>query len=369
MAIHREFADWYRAAAVAPPVDLLEARWRAVEPLAENLDRSQLVALLQIYADQNAGSTKSVPEFVDKAFREQDPSFPSRDNWEEIRVLAGAVLRQVLENDDGIAVSAAQGIVAVSFGSRLERLATTDHIAAARRYLAKKSESLREVKGAPFIKSSALTKERYEELMPTAAFAANSLNGIRDPLFDAMTDQANRANAAIQQLSTRLWRVIEAQREELNMLWWLQTRVSRDLNQPFENLASTVASIVFAAELADLTAFIPGPVAASALLSSALVLAQRPPEDLTVVNAVNAVPRDWRETRAASMVEEKAVLELCPILFAIVRSLDTEGANEWLPVFKKQCNVRIDQLLQPDQIANQLYAERLFIKSLPASKT
>src|SRR5258708_4145125 len=127
MAIHKDFADWYRAASLTPAVDLLEARWRGVEAAAGALNALGPGELLRLHARQPQAGYKA-PEFLDAAFRREDASFPNRDNTEELRVLAGAILRQVFEANGPLAVISALGLVSSSFGSRRQTVATPDHV-------------------------------------------------------------------------------------------------------------------------------------------------------------------------------------------------------------------------------------------------
>jgi hypothetical protein len=365
MTVHKDFADWYRAASVTPSAELLDARWKGVEALASTLDGPTLSILLKLYAVRPGAGYKA-PEFLDAAFRGHDSTFPNRDNSEELRVLAGAILRQAVEIDGRTATSAALGIVSSSFGSRRETLPSLDHLWAAEEYLANKGGAVREIKTVPQVRATQMTKEKFEELMPAAIFSAGALPAIRDPLLNTFADHTNRNNLALGQLNTSLWRVIQAQREELNMLWWLQTKASRDLEQPFSKIARPQASIVLPMELADLTIFLPGPSAVLGLIVAALELTPIVATDATAAEAVNAAPRDWRERRVAQLQPD--VAELCPISLALARSLDTDGTTEWLPVFRKQCDVKIEVPAKLADIATQLYNERLFLRALAELK-
>jgi hypothetical protein len=101
MAIHKDFADWYRAASVTPSAELLDARWKGVEVLAATLDATGLVTLLKLHAVRPQAGYK-VPEFLDAAFRAEDPTFPIRDHIEELRILSGAIVRQTMETSSNL---------------------------------------------------------------------------------------------------------------------------------------------------------------------------------------------------------------------------------------------------------------------------
>lgn len=361
MAIHKDFADWYRAASVTPSAELLDARWKGVEVLAATLDATGLVTLLKLHAVRPQAGYK-VPEFLDAAFRAEDPTFPIRDHIEELRILSGAIVRQTMETSSNLAISAALGLMSSSFGSRRQTVATPDHVASAREYLAHKGSAVRDIGAAPSSKIASIRKERFDELMPPNFFVANQTPQMRDPLFNTFTEESLRFSKSFDSFGAAIWRIAQIQREELNMLWWLQTKVSRDLRVPFSELEDRQAAIVLPKELADLTVFLPGPAAILGMILASLELTRTGGVELSVAGAVNSTPRDWREKLNA---RPPAVLgDLCPVSLAMAKSLDTDGETDWLPVYRKQCDVNIEQGVARTELAAQVYTECLFAKSL-----
>lgn len=363
MAMHNDFADWYRAAAITPTQELLAARWEAVAQLAPELKGEEIVAMLKLYVIKPA-PTYQAPDWFEETFREHDAAFPSRDNVEELRVLAGAILRQVMELDGPTSTAAALGLLSSSFGNRAQELASRDHVDAAAAFIAKKAESLRTVAFAPSVKVASPNDKRREELMPAGTFTQNPPLALREPIINALNEQTTHTNTALATLSAALWRVNQMQREELNMLWWLQSKVSRELKKPFSELAPGIAQIILPSELADLTVFLPGPVAVTGLLMAALHELPSVRDDLSIAQAINAVPVDWREKRAKQTVLPTEAPSVCPILLALHRSLDTDGPADWLPVYRKQSDVSIETHVTSLTVANQLYTETLFLRAL-----
>src|SRR5437870_5087750 len=98
MAVHPSLADWYRSGGVVPPEGLLQGRWTAVEEAAATADRELLLTLVRVFAVPGANE-KDVPDRFREFFRVQDDTFPAKDNFQEMRVLAGALLRYVLEDE------------------------------------------------------------------------------------------------------------------------------------------------------------------------------------------------------------------------------------------------------------------------------
>jgi GTPase-associated system helical domain len=362
MAIHKDFADWYRAASVTPSAELLEARWKGVEAAAADLDASGLVTLLKLHAVPPQAGYKA-PEFLDAAFRAQDTTFPNRNNTEELRILSGAIVRRTMETDGSLAISAALGLVSSSFGSRRQTVSTPDHIRSAEEYVARKGASVRDIGAEPKLEIEPMRKEDFDELMPTSMFATNQVPQLRDPLFNTFNDESARLSSNLVPFGAAIWRTVQVQREELNMLWWLQTKVSRDLRIPFFEFNERQATIVLPKELAELTVFVPGPPAILGMILASLEVARTDGAGMSVAAAVNSTPRAWREKFSAAQAP-LGLGDLCPVSLAIAKSLDTDGEMDWLPVYRKQCDVKIDQDVARTELATQVYTECLFSNSL-----
>src|SRR5665213_3509875 len=117
MAMNKDFSDWYRVASVTPTADQLVLRWAGIEAAAAGLTAVQIIELVRLYVlKPNAGY--ETPAFLDKAFRDQDATFPAKGNIEELRVLAGAILRNLMETKQAAASAAAYGIVSAAVGNR-----------------------------------------------------------------------------------------------------------------------------------------------------------------------------------------------------------------------------------------------------------
>ena len=361
MAAHRDFADWYRMASVTPEPELLERRWAAVEEVAPTLSAASIIALLRLFSIRSQGEP-TAPDFLEAALRKHDAAYSSRGNSEELRVLAGAILRQCIETESNNAVAIALGLLSASFGSRAGRLPTAQHLSAAETCLAQRAALVRETKPPSAVRASNLTKERYEELVPNDTFQ-------RAALFTAITEAAAKAASGQGQLQNMMsvWRATQVLREELDLLWWLQTKFSRDLKRPFDEFTAAEASFIFPTELFDLTVFVPGPDAVLGLIISSLRLTSEGKSKCKLVDAINATPRAWREDRNPA-VDIQNFPDLCPMLLAVVRSLDTDGATEWVPVYKKQCDVQLDQEMPLSDIAAQVYRERLFARAMSEIK-
>lgn len=369
MAMHKEFPDWYRVAAIAQDSEVLTKRWAGVEALAGTLKQETLLALIRMYSIDGAADTLQCDPF-DQAFRKHDANFAMRGNSLERRVLAGATLRHAMERGVAGSSAAALGVISATFGHS-EHLVTPGHLDFAKEFVAARSKSIRVIKPIPAMLPITISKDRYAELLPQALFAQNQLPQLHEPLFSALTEIINDVNAAHKNLSQAnqiLLNQNEIQREELNLLWWAQSDVSRDLNEPFSRITVGAASIIFSTELAELTILSPGPSAIFGLLLNALSKCiQQKPKETTPARAIAACPRKWRES-TMQQIDLSQIGELCPVLLGMKKSLETDGDVDWLPVYRKASHINIEDVVSPIEIGMQLYNERMFLRSIKEVK-
>jgi hypothetical protein len=367
MAFDQRFADWYRSAALTPPEGLLEKRWGGVQSAIKKPKAAFVIDLAKLFTIANV-SESAVPAGFRDSFRSVDEAFPSKDNLQEMRVLAGAVLRMIIEERHSLAPLAALALVCGSFGPREATLPEREHFEIAERFLIEYSTDFRRSGPLSVIKIPNLSKERFTELLQPNVFTQNQLPQLQEPLLNALaaggleiTTALKNAQKAIEQLS----HTVQVRDEEVNILWWLQTCYSRALQKSFSETGYAAGTLVFPNEVADLTLFVPGSESVIAVLVHALQLAGAPSisETITIAHATNATPREWRE-RICSSGDLGETKILCPILLAIHKSLDTEGRDDWLPVYRKACDVPVDQPLPLIRLASQLFRERMFLKAL-----
>jgi hypothetical protein len=358
--MHPNFADWYRSAAVTPPEGLLEKRWAAVEVLAKEATRESIVQLARLFALPNAEGM--VPAGFREAFKEHDEGFAYKGGGQELRVLAGAILRTVIEQNGAHAVAAALSIACGAFGPRRATLPEQEHLEIAERFLIVVAKGIRKPESAPSLKVS--TKKKLAELLPASVFAPNQTPSMHEPLI-AILGELGSNFSSTQKAIDQLTVTVAVQAEEINALWWLQTSFSRTLQKPFSHIDHTVAAIILSSELAELTTFRPGLESTTAILAHALHLAgaSRSGAGITIADAVNAAPREWREEVRASRNLD-SIAALCPISFALNKSLETDGPNDWLPVYKKACDVRADLPFDQLQLAVQLFRELMLVREV-----
>jgi hypothetical protein len=150
----------------------------------------------------------------------------------------------------------------------------------------------------------------------------------------------------------------DRQSEETNVLWWLFSETSRDLREHVGQLTPPVAAVVLGSELADCTRLLPAVFSASGLLRAAL---QRNlhvnDQPIRLVDAINALPRKWRES--APQADDST-----PLLLGIKKSLETDGVDDWLPVYRKAAGQSAELGLPAPTLALQSYHERMLVRAI-----
>jgi hypothetical protein len=372
MPIHPSFADWYRSAALTPPEALLDKRWAGVEDSVKQPSAALLLSLAKLFTLSIAAES-AVPAGFRDTFRAHDEAFPSRNNLQELRVLAGAILRLVIEQNQPLSPLAALALVCGSFGPREAALPERQHLDAAQRYIVDYSTTTRESVAPAQMKIPSFTKAKFGETLQQNFFAVNQTPNMYEPLLNTLTEIASGFSSALKQAQKaveQLTHTANARQEEVAILWWLQTHFSKDLQRPFSEIGYVTGTLVFPMELADLTVFVPGSEAGIAILVHALQLAGAPSssETVTIAQATNSAPREWREKVCAEHKFDTSGL-LTPLLIAIHKSLETDGRDDWLPVYRKTCDIPVDRPFTLIQLSLQLFHERMLLRALAETKS
>jgi len=363
--MHQDFPDWYRNAGLTPPEGLLQKRWDSVDALSRTEDRAILLSLLQLYLLPRAGDEACHPSIRDE-FRKTDDTFPGRGNVQELRVLSGATLRWMMEEDAPCADTAALGILAGMFPSRSEQLSHRAHVEAAERYGITSALRQRERRDLPqSLQEIWPTKDKLDPLLAAVAGAASPAavgEPLRNLLEGTLKPVATALRKAEEWMKT-LNATVRAKEEEIDFLWWLTSSHSKSQDVRFRELGIAQASLVLPLEIADLTRLLPGPASAVPVLLQALLTsgAESTTRTITLADAVNATKRDWREKNVTLPAD---VGGLCPIHLAVRKSLDTDGSDEWLPVYRKACDVPGEVQVQVGAMATQFYREALFLRAV-----
>jgi hypothetical protein len=190
----------------------------------------------------------------------------------------------------------------------------------------------------------------------TAAAKARESNWENVALAFGISAEATRtALVSLARLQVATTRFVMSQDEELQMLWWLVGQQSWDLDCPFKSLPVASRPLVLGKELAQLTAFAPGPTAVRALLSRAgLADGKR----LTLIEAIEAGDQAW----LATLVAERTPSPITqPIHFAIRARMENARRDMWVPPWAAATGIEVKHALSPLALGLLFYRERLLL--------
>jgi hypothetical protein len=362
MVTQGQFADWYAKVAVTPPDGLIGKRWAAVEESSGELTAKDVLDLAKLFTLPNIREAK-LPDSIRQIFVKHDGDFRERNNLQELRVLSGAILRLVIAKSLRLASLAALSLVCGSFGPREAVLVESEHLEAAERHLVALSKAIHEPEAA-IITGPVPDKDDIAVKLPPNIFAPNQIPALQAPLVELLSQLASLVKQSAQAIQS-LSHTVRIREEDVEMLWWLQGRFSKYLDKSFGEVGYVGGVFIFATELADITKFVPGPVSTVAVIAQALQLAGAPSigEEITIANATNATPRTWREGIAAKYQIGVTGL-LTPLLTAVHKSLDTDGPDEWLPVYKRACDIPSNRPFPLIRLSMQVFRERILLLAL-----
>ena len=343
--MHNLFSDWYRKVEARPTSETLEARWEIIESLSSNATPGDIISYIKLFRDGNEDAELS--DQLTISFKENDPTFPSRNNLQLLRILVGAVLINLMEGKKkNLANITALTIHCAHFSRKANKSILPDVLISSSNYLHAKALTLREINHETH---QFITEFKDEDVSDPAKVTVT---------LKKITSNTKRAVA-------KLKKDIDILAEESNTSWWLLSEFSRLLGQPWSKLSNKGYSIFLGKDLAENIRIIPGPLSIYSLLEKAnKKFIKKGNTSIKIGNAVNTLPRKYREI----LIEETQNLEnenvIFPIYTAIKKSLETTNKNDWLPAFQTLTKINADEGFNPTDISFEFYQECLLVREL-----
>jgi len=337
MSMNSYFGDWYRSAGIPPEGIPLAERWKAVESFQPDTD--DIALLTQTFYELSL-SDQSFPQRFRQGFNQVDPNFRMSGNDRELIVLAGAELVDVITRGSrDIADLAALFLVcgAVQNVRAASAMPQIPEIAA--KHLSDRS-----------VGRDKAEKDGKEETLLKALSAAGEPYSKLAPEFQKL------------QLEFPLVK------EESNMLWWLISETSRDVSKRWSEMPLGMVCALTAKELADLTAIVPGPIAARAFLDRAIRSGRdRVAASISIADVVNDTDKAWRDS-CFSKPLPTGLEGILPLTHAVVLSVRSSDDRAWRPIFKTATVIAATAKASPDALSYQFYLEQLAVRSFTEMK-
>jgi len=340
--MHQHFSEWHRAAGIEPDGESLPKRWAGIEEFSP--DHKDILALAQCFYGQGKPSDEFLAKFR-QSFQDADPTFQMRGNDVELAVLAGAELVDTIERSSTVLGDFAALCLVTTSGQNLRKAPPVPEIPEiASRHLNSRSIKRAKIKDDERDLSSA-DDAFIESIKPQPA----PFNGIGPAI-------------------KRIRRELAVTKEEANMLWWLFSEFSRDLNKPMREFSAPAISVIAGKELADLTEIIPGPFSIAAMVHRAIRNShpETATKKMSLREALKGLPLPWRESFASTnyLAELEAVM---PFSNGLKISLTNTKESACMAAIANATGLS-DSRIEPNQIGYQIYLESLLRRAWKESK-
>ncbi len=360
--MHENFNNWYREANFQPAAETLQNRWSAIEKLCSRKKDVTTFALelLRVYIGYKPKEETFLESLI-ASFSEFDPDYPMRRNSYENRILAGISLINLIEKKPtNISQLITLAVLCGSFQGRIKH-PLKDLYQISKDNLHSISANLRRFHNFQDFDRATLDLNEFLTQLTTAA-ESNQIPKLNEPLqtlFSRIIEFAN--NILDDHKKSSLY--IQLQQEEIDMLWWLLTKTSREYEKPYTAFSFYTACMLIPKELADLTKVIPGPLAIESLMRRMYeVFGDRTKSKITLRKVVNELPKDFTTSLLDGIDYEFD--HLFPLHIALKLSLENGDEKEWSETFDEISKLKSRHPLNPIDISKQFYQERLLLGAL-----
>lgn len=361
--MHKNFGEWYRLVALEPDGAKLAKRWAGVKAWATALRNEDESVLETVRIFRGLPSKTSREPFL-AVFREQDPAFPQRNDF-ELQVLAGASLVECIQsvgsNGEGLhtAILAGTALEASSLRSTeslLDEIAR--EVATGLRAIAVEQRKRRSVNTDGIREKADAATEAMKQIPTIANW--DILKNVITPIFQALVVAVRAADVEL----TAAAHSLRSADEETNILWWVEGGCSRDTNKLWSALKDG-AAVIAGTELADLTDVALGPRDAAAFLERVLS-ESKAKKDSALANYVNALPDEW--SRELGTNADESALDLTPLRLAIAHRGKSDTAS-WQQYFDSSSGMKSSTPLTAARVARQAYVEAILLRTLADADT
>ena len=362
MAEFKRLGAMYSRLGLQTPTELVSRRMEAAPAVLKAIAKERVPTLVRVAF----GLTKpQEADFLVKGFSDADPTFHLFGDDAEVRLLATAVLAEMVEAPGSLAATCALAVVAASFGGvrplvhepelafrAAERLA--DFQAASSRPPVKRKATREPPDVTDEIQ--AIKGVTAPQQVPTiAANAAQAIETLADYVVEVERDAVEREDALLAYI-----RALEA---ETRLQWWVTSRWSEESDEPFRGIEPAAAAILAGVELADRGGKAIGAVSAPALLDMVLEPTSREgmTKPIALTSAATAPRIDWRRELPEGLAASPDAA-LVPITLAMALAADSGDEEDWIPRFRRATSLDPTSTITPMHLARQVYLERLLAR-------
>ena len=363
--MHTHLSDWYKVLDLDqnPGEALFEKRSMVLTEIRKLvLDAEEWNYVVAVVAGvtggfELVGEDADFTSAVIQSHKSHLLSFQSHlaDNSLELRVSCGAIIEEIITDDlntdeDGLPMVTALLLQsATKLASQPSERYLADNLnrlnKAAENYLEKKAQELRHRATFDFAILEEISSPPAEE---------EEWITFRDQLVSILRAFEQKTNA---------------DREELELLWWLQSGYSKKLKQPFANLSPICTAIYAGLEVSEMVMLPP--------INSTFAVVRNAVEKNKgkQFGSAKALPqwvtsreiKSWKllaPTRKGSYTEVSACPSIFPLSWLGLQLKEDSSATSWQNDFETRTGLSITKPLTPAEIAEQIYREQIAIRAI-----
>jgi hypothetical protein len=262
------FGEWYRQVEIEPKPGELDERWKAVESLKSKTDPEYVANLVRLHFSLTGLPDDFTGDFRN-VFFDIDSTFRMAGNDNEVRVLAGAVLVEMIQRTDAHADGVALVVLAAAFPELRKKAPLEDLLKVAQKHIFDRGIAVRNVaaKGKVALVDVETTLNTWKTNIAAGAVPAWADIEV---LLRALSDNITKVNQNVDArlISSQLQHDVLL--EESNIIWWLFGGAVRNSQKQYAGLSAAEAALTTAKDLSSLIHVIPPPIASPVYLERAL---------------------------------------------------------------------------------------------------
>lgn len=346
--MNKNFNEWYIEASIEPKEGQKEKRCSSIKKYANDVTANDIINLVKLFF--NIPVEEEFISTFAEVFIENDPSFSRKYN-NELAVLAGATLVEIAGNNGEYYSFVELTTLAASFGGRTPKV--QDIFTKIEEIFFNDSFSIRETN----------RKEIQQIQLPNSDSLVKSLDGDwTSETSKNLSSYVNKINTSFSELNERFSKISESQEiyfEDSQLLWWLTSGWSRDLNCSYKTVDKQNACLIIGKEAAALVNVFPGPYAIKGVLNKMLESCKGNKTNLQFIDIIYAADNSWK-TNYVNEYNDPKIVVLLPVTAALIRSENTSSREEWLFKYTKEIYASVEEMKHsPIEYAMQIYLEVL----------
>lgn len=311
---------------VNPSEELINNRLNGITAAQEVYDAPEkIVDLLKIYYRLSI-EQEAKEEFIE-CFYSIDKTFDEQ-NEEEICILAGCVLANILQNEGDIFVAFSVNVLEEFYDGPINEL-----VGLANRIIIEQTQEKSAILNNKDGKGGSLSIDIGE-------YAPEEL----DETINWVKEICTRFNGLVDYVNTLRTENAKCQ-EKIQVLSWIIGEWSDRFKTSVSQIEDVKGALILGVELADLVET-PGPLAAEAFLHRMINKCKKTVDEISLTELIDCQSEDVRK----EIIEKygtRGLVNSLPILSALHVSLTVDEKRAWLPAYKKACGIDPDKFSFP----------------------